>query len=119
MTRQRVGGPAGGTKSPAVRARLLALLAAAGLASLLVLRHDYGAIERTLRWPLTDPGEESMPWAEVIPRMTELRKRTAYAPWIDYALAQNPATRFFIATPWPAPAAPDPCECRGSATYRV
>lgn len=76
------------TGRPVLPARLLALLAGAGLLALAVLRVDYSRIERTLRWPLTDPGEAPMRWAEVIPRMAELRRDTAFAPWIDYALAR-------------------------------
>jgi O-antigen ligase len=72
----------------ALAARLVVLLAVAGLVALAALRHDYGRIERTLRWPLTDPGETPMRWADVIPRMARLRRDTAFAPWIDYALAR-------------------------------
>jgi O-antigen ligase len=73
---------------PAIGRRPLALLALAGFVALAVLRHDYGQVERYLRWPLADPGETPPAWEQVIAGMTRLRRDSAFAPWIDYALAR-------------------------------
>lgn len=79
---------ASATRRTGVARPLLAALACAALLALALLRHDYAAVERTLRWPLTDPGETPLRWEEVMPRLTALRRESAFAPWIDFALAR-------------------------------
>lgn len=83
-----VGTPLPAASRLSVARAALAALACAALLALALLRHDYAAIERTLRWPLSDPGETPLRWEEVMPRLIALRRDSAFAPWIDFALAR-------------------------------